>query len=336
MNTATAENKPVIFAFGDPEPVLSGRGILDYIECLRISKWYEPPLPLDGLARAARAAVHHASGLSLKQNMITARFIPHPVLSRADFARFVQDFLVFGNGYLERRRNRLGETLKLSCPLAKYVRRGTDLETYFYVPQWGVEHPFPRGEIFHLIEPDFNQDIYGLPQYLPALNSALLNEAATLFRRRYYANGSHAGFILYLNDATQSEADIEALREALKSSKGPGNFRNLFVYAPNGKKDGLQLIPVSEVAAKDEFLNIKNVTRDDQLAAHRIPPQLLGIIPENGSGFGDVTCAAYIFHLNEIAPILATLESVNDWLGEAVVRFSPYPLEIPKEKPLVK
>lgn len=96
------------------------------------------------------------------------------------------------------------------------------------------------------------------------MQSALLNESATLFRRKYYNNGSHAGFILYMTDAAQNEEDIDALRTALKTAKGPGNFRNLFVYAPNGKKEGIQLIPVSEVAAKDEFGSIKNISRDDQ------------------------------------------------------------------------
>ncbi|MDR1349375.1 MAG: phage portal protein [Zoogloeaceae bacterium] len=320
MNTAKS---PVVFAFGDPEPVLSG-GIMDYIECLRMSKWYEPPIPPAGLARAANAAVHHASAMNLKRNMLTALFQPHPALSRASFYRFVQDFLLFGNAYLERRDNRLGKLLSLTPPLAKYMRRGADLATYFYVPQWGIEHPFPKGAIFHLLESDVNQDIYGTPQYLPALNSAFLNESATLFRRRYYANGSHAGFILYLNDATQSDADIENLREALKNSKGPGNFRNLFVYAPNGKKDGLQLIPVSEVAAKDEFLNIKNVTRDDQLAAHRIPPQLLGIIPANTGGFGDVEKSAWVFYMNEIRPLMALMQEINTWVEDEVVTFRPY------------
>jgi capsid portal protein len=42
-----------------------------------------------------------------------------------------------------------------------------------------------------------------------------------------------------MTDAAQQSADIDALRDALKNSKGPGNFRNLFMYAPNGKKDGL-------------------------------------------------------------------------------------------------
>lgn len=46
----------------------------------------------------------------------------------------------------------------------------------------------------------------------------------------------------------------------------PGNFRNLFMYAPDGKKDGIQLIPISEVAAKDDFGSIMNISRDDLLA----------------------------------------------------------------------
>jgi len=61
---------------------------------------------------------------------------------------------------------------------------------------------------------------------------------------------------------------VNNIHQAMKSAKGSGNFRNLFMYSPNGKKDGIQIIPLSEVAAKDEFLNIKNVSRDDMMAAH--------------------------------------------------------------------
>ena len=93
-------------------------------------------------------------------------------------------------------------------------------------------------------------------------------------------------------DPAQQQQDVDSIRDALKNSKGPGNFRNLFVYSPQGKKDGIQLIPVSEVAAKDEFFNIKNVTRDDLLAAYRVPPQLLGIVPSNTGGFGAADTAA--------------------------------------------
>ncbi|EFH2934792.1 phage portal protein [Escherichia coli] len=161
------------------------------------------------------------------------------------------------SAYLEKRTNRFGEVIALEPALAKYTRRGLDLDTYWFV-QYGMTtqpYQFTKGSIFHLMEPDINQEIYGLPGYLSAIPSALLNESATLFRRKYYINGSHAGFIMYMTDAAQNQEDVNNLRNAMKSAKGPGNFRNLFMYSPNGKKDGLQIIPLSEVAAKDELIS---------------------------------------------------------------------------------
>jgi PBSX family phage portal protein len=192
------------------------------------------------------------------------------------------------------------------------------------VRAWKVEHEFAPGSVFHLQEPDAHQEIYGVPEYLSALQSAWLNESGTLFRRKYYLNGSHAGYILYLTDVLSDEAQVDAIKTALKTSKGPGNFRNLFMYAPGGKKDGLQLMPISEVSAKDDFFNIKNVTRDDVLATHRVPPQLLGLVPTGTTGFDSVVPAAQVFAINELVPLQARLRELNDWLGDEIVAFAPY------------
>ncbi|EEF0026821.1 phage portal protein [Salmonella enterica subsp. enterica serovar Typhi] len=159
-------------------------------------------------------------------------------------------------------------------------------------------------------------------------NEPLQGESATLFRRKYYINGSHAGFIMYMTDAAQNQEDVNNLRNAMKSAKGPGNFRNLFMYSPNGKKDGLQIIPLSEVAAKDEFLNIKNVSRDDMMAAHRVPPQMMGIMPNNVGGFGDVEKASRVFVRNELMPLQKRLQEMNDWLGKEAIQFNTYSLDI--------
>ena len=67
------------------------------------------------------------------------------------------------------------------------------------------------------------------------------------------------------------------------------------VYTLGGTKDGVKVIPLAEVAAKDEFYSIKIASRDDQLAGHRIPPQLIGVVPQNRGGFGDVEKAAKVF-----------------------------------------
>ncbi|UTH74770.1 hypothetical protein [Chromobacterium sp. IIBBL 290-4] len=68
------------------------------------------------------------------------------------------------------------------------------------------------------------------------------------------------------------------------------------------------------------------MTRDDVLAAHRVPPQLLGVIPGNVGGFGDAPKAAGVFYENEIRPLQLRLQEVNDWLGEEVISFDTYQL----------
>ncbi|OCS48502.1 phage portal protein [Ralstonia pickettii] len=319
--------RPEVFSFGDPMEVLDRRELLDYLECMRMGKWFEPPLPWDGLAKSFRAAAHHSSAIYVKRNILVSTFIPHPLFPRAAFERFVLDWQVFGNAYLENRLSWAGSSMGLVPAMAKYMRRGVDLSTYYFVHGAGEPHEFARGTVFHLQEPDINQEVYGLPEYLSSLNATWLNESATLFRRKYYKNGSHAGFILYMTDEAQRMEDVKGLRDAIASSKGPGNFRNVFMYAPKGKKDGIQLLPVSEVAAKDEFWNIKSVTRDDQLASHRVPPQLMGIIPSNTGGFGDVEKAALVFARNEVKPLQDRLLAINEWVGEEVVRFEAYRLD---------
>lgn len=323
-----APSQPLeMFSFGDPSPVLEHGEILECFECWKNGDWYEPPISLAGLAKSFNASVHHSSAIHFKSNILASTLVPTKYLSREAFKRAALDFLTFGNAYLERQSSRSGKVLSLRHSLAKYMRRGADLDTYFLVNGWKVAHQFEKGSVLHLMEPDVNQEVYGVPQYLSALQSAWLNEAATLFRRKYYKNGSHAGFVFYMTDAAANTEDVDSLRQAMRDSKGPGNFRNLFMYAPNGKKDGIQILPVSDVAAKDEFFNIKGVTRDDVLAAHRVPPQLLGILPNNTGGFGAIEPAARVFARNELVPLQSQFLALNEMAGVEVVKFEPYLLE---------
>lgn len=113
---------------------------------------------------------------------------------------------------------------------------------------------------------------------------------------------------------------MEALHETMSNSKGLCNFKNLFFYAPNGKPDGIKIVPLSEVATKDDFFNIKKVSAADLMDAHRIPYQRMGGKPENVGSTGDVEKAAKVFVRNEPTPLHERIKKVNDSLGE-VIRF---------------
>jgi len=259
------------FTFGDAVGVLDRRDVLQYLESWTNGRWYAPPVSMCGLTRALDVPGPHSSCIRLKVNLLAGAFEPTKLLSRENFRKFALDYLTTGNAYLERRDSLGGKPIELQHSLARYTRRGVEEGRYFFIGNPRDEHEFKRGSVFHLLLEHPTQELYGLPEYLGALQSALLGEAATVFRRRYYLNGSHAGFIFYLNEPTIDNKDAEAIRQSLKESKGVGNFRNLFVHAPGGKKDGVQIIPISEVAAKDEFAGIKNISRDDVPAAHRTP-----------------------------------------------------------------
>lgn len=232
---------PIAFTFGEPVAI-HDREIFDYVECWHNGRWYEPPVNLHGLSKAYKSTPYLSSGIIFKRNFLANLFIPHAKLSRKAFEQIALDFIWCGNAYLEEIRSVRGGVLRYQPSLAKYTRAGKNGKFFMlYDDELGYqEHKF-SSRIRHIKECDINQEIYGSPEYYAALQSAWLNESATLFRRKYYNNGSHAGFILYVNDPANDPNDIDALRQALKDSKGPGNFRNCFSTRQTAKKTAFKL-----------------------------------------------------------------------------------------------
>ncbi|WP_343560389.1 phage portal protein [Kiloniella sp. b19] len=317
-----------IFTFGDAEPVLDSSDYMSMFRSYWNGEFYEPPFAMEKLAKLRNANAHHGSAIDVKAKILTSCYEPGAKkwLSKRDFLQMARDFLIFGDSYCERVKNGLGGTLTLRHSPAKYTRRGKDGD-FFFLNETGQRHKFRKESVFQISEGDINQEIYGVPTWLPAMQSILLNEGATLFRRKYFVNGAHAGFLIYITDPNIKGEEAELLKSQLRKAKGMGNFKNMVVTAPNGNPDGIKLMPIAEVSAKDDFLNIKDVSRDDILAVHRVPPQIMGIIPKNTSGFGSHKDAALIFNRNEIVPLQDFFLSINDWLGEQVVTFKPYVIE---------
>lgn len=314
-------------SFGDPEPVLDGHTLFEYGYCPVWQEWYELPYDIAATSKLYRGTSHHTSAIIIKRNILSNDFIPHPLLNRHDFNSLALNLITFANSYAHIQYNRFRGVLKITSRPAINMRKGLDLKSFYQLDGFqNKQHVFEPEEIIHIADADIMQEIYGVPNYLSSINAILLNEAATLFRRRYYKNGAHAGFILHITDALKSQQDIDDLEASLENSKGAGNFKNLLVYTPGGKEKGLNVIPLAEVAAKDEFYNIKIASRDDQLAGHRIPPQLMGVVPQNSGGFGDIEKAARVFYFNEIVYYQNLLKQINDQLGIEVIRFKEYDL----------
>jgi PBSX family phage portal protein len=307
--------------FGEPESVLNS-DISDYVETYLIDGYFEPPVSFEGLAKTLRANAMHSSAIYAKRNMVSAAVELIGKLSKRDFNRFLFDFGVFGNAYLLKVTNGLGEISFKHLP-AMYIRRREKENCYSYKTE-NQTIDYKENTVFHLMEYDVTQEVYGIPQYFASLSSVWLNEDATLFRRKYYLNGAHSGFLLYMNNPNLTDAQEQEIKIKLNSAKGLGNFKNMFVNGKGKDKEKPELIPVGQLDAKDEFSKMKNVTTGDILSAHRIPLDLMSIVREGFSPVGDLNKVDKMFHKNEIKPIGEILLELNDFAGFEVLKMKEY------------
>lgn len=66
------------------------------------------------------------------------------------------------------------------------------------------------------------------------------------------------------------------------------------------------------------------MSAEDLMSAHRVPPQMMGIMPNNAGGVGDVVKAAEVFVRNELIPMQERIKECNEWLGDNVIKFNEY------------
>jgi PBSX family phage portal protein len=321
------QDKPFAFSFGDPEPVLN-RNDWSWLQSYPSPSvgYFMPPIDFHGVAGLMDANAYHGSILHLKKNLILKWANPSAFISQMDLERAALDFVVTGNLYLQRLTNRFGNTVRLAHQPALYTYRGIDMtgDTEFYVRVNPIYNTvsFNPDEIVHLLEPDIKQSIYGKPQYFGGVQSVLLSEASTLFRRKYFVNGSHLGYILVANDANFDAATAKAIEEQIKAGKGAGNFRSLFLNIPRSQsREPIKVIPIGQIGTNDEFQAISEVSEMAMLAMHRMPAQLAAIMPANTGGFGDAMKTLQLYHELEIEALQNKFLQLNELVGKEVISF---------------
>jgi PBSX family phage portal protein len=300
--------KMSIITFGKPEPVLTTG--TDYAEV-----WYDNTaghftLPIDRLALAQLINLNgqHGGIIHARKNMVISSY-QGGGLSFDELDAASYDFLTFGDLAINKIRNGWGDVIGLEPLPGLYLRRRKERENEKNVPgdfvvlQHGKPLVYAPEDIIFIKMYDPQQHIYGLPDYIGGIHSALLNSEAVIFRRRYYHNGAHTGGILYTRDPSMTDEMEEEIEQQLRDSKGIGNFSTILVNIPGGDGDAIKFIEMGDISAKDEFASVKNISAQDVLNAHRFPAGLAGIVPQNTAGLGDPEKSRATYFKTEVVPI---------------------------------
>lgn len=88
-------------------------------------------------------------------------------------------------------------------------------------------------------------------------------------------------------------------------------------------KEPVQVIPVGDIATKDEFERVKNITKNEILSMHRMYPGLSGVMPENNNGFGDLEKMMHVYYELEAIPLQQAFLEINELISREVVTFPP-------------
>lgn len=296
---------PVVFSL--PETVMPNMWLTDYDSLYYNDSdgYWEPPVDRHLLANLTRRNAQHGGIVQSRANMAASRFTSGGMSAQQVTATFL-NLVKFGDVALLKIRNGFKQVVRL-FPLPSYrTRVAGDGGAVVLERDSNVKH-YKAKDIIWVRQYDDVQQIYGCPDYLGGLQAALLGEDATLFRRKYFINGAHMGFIMYATDPNLDPNVEKDLQDKIQNSKGVGNFKSLFVNIPNGKEKGLQIIPVGNFESKDEFGNVKTVSSQDVFNAHRFPPGLGGMVPINTAGFGDPEKYEGVYFKSETKPLINNL-----------------------------
>lgn len=295
--------------FSEPEPVAWWGSYNDML-FNGYGGYYTPPIERADLVKLSNTCSYHGAILRARINMITNGY-KGGILTRTQMHAAVFNFLLFGDCGILKIRNGFGKINHFAVLPSLYLRRNGNNETIM-TEQPGNDIIYRKNDVIFCAQYDPQQQIYGIPDYMHGMESAMLNVHATRFRIKYYKNGAHMGYILFTSDPDMDAEFESAMRDQITNSKGAGNFKSMFINIPGAEKDAVKVIPIGDTGTKDDFSNVKNVTAQDQLVAHRFPPGLAGIIPENTGGFGDPLKSRVAYINDEIIPVRQFLmESIN-------------------------
>ena len=301
VQSEEAKTESTMFSFDSAEIMNNDFSNYDYSELFYNDSegYWEPPLDRSGLNKLTRANAYHGSILNARCLMIAGRYQSGGMEDHHVHAA-INDFLQFGDVAIIKIRNHFNQVVSLH-PLPSMHTRKDKKGNFILLGRDDKKTKYKKDDVIFVPRYDPVQQVYGVPDYLGCVQSALLSNDATTFRRRYYKNGLHMGFIFYASDPNLGKEDEKDLKEKMASSRGVGNFRSMFINIPHGKEKGIQLIPVGDIATKDEFEKIKNITAQEVLTGHRYPMELAGSMP-NGTTRGDPVKFNTVYNQNEVIP----------------------------------
>ena len=239
------------------------------------------------------------------------------VLTRAEV-----DYHAVGNAYLELVYDAAGRVAEVYHVPARTMRRAARGGGPAYWQTVGTRRtPFAafggggagaRSEILHQLEYDPRSAAYGMPGWVGALASMGLDRTVLAFNTRLFQNSMMAHLAIVVEGGTLSKDGRAAVKQFVRDrATGVENAGRILLI--EDERDQVRIrfeklnLEVKDLMLKD----VQNHFRDVVIAAHGVPPRMLGVVtPGQLGATGEVEGQLRIFRETVTRPRQRQLEAV--------------------------
>lgn len=188
---------------------------------------------------------------------------------------FVLNLELYGNAFMEQCRDRL-------YVLPTLEARINEQREVFQVKD-NAKIPINAKHLFYYSP---KSRFYGEPDYLGSLQNISINAKADSFNNAFFENSARADKAIIFENAEPSTEQLSAFREFFGSNfKGYENAHKTLVVTANGENAKLRIEDLSKTDDLS-FKELKNLNRDEIIAAHGVPPRMIGVMSAGNLGGG--------------------------------------------------
>lgn len=247
--------------------------------------------------------------------------------------RMLIDYGTVGNAFLETPRNLKGEITELYHARAATVRRDSGLKNGGY---WqGVQLARRRehfanfksdfrqpgeNELLHYYQYDPKSDYYGIPDWFPSLADILMDRSITEYYINLFSNQLMARFAIIVEGGKLSDKALKSVKNFIKNNHSGIKNAGGTLYLNSETSDvkiKIEKLNIDFGKDGDGKSNLRAQARDTVVAAHGVPPRMVGIMQAGQlGGGGEVTGQLKTWKENDINPRQTNFE---DFLNNTVI-----------------
>ncbi len=263
------------------------------------------------------ANTYHRRSINLKAKVLSSiiesdleKFLPAGVTPSDFLYSFSVESEIYGNTFLER-------TLSDKLYIIPGYEARVDIDKNIYQQTFQKTIKL-NGHHFKNYSP--RSRFYGEPDYLATLLQIATTQKADKYNNSFLENGAKPGFAVMFENSEPTEDQIRAFREFFgENFKGYDNANKTIILSATsdmGEKPAkIRLERISQVE-DISFKQLKEVNRDEIIAAHGVPPRLVGVISVGQlGGANEFISQLHAFNELEIKPKIKKIESFFKGIG---------------------